>query len=600
MAYDGWFSFAGTEIANTVRTRAYLDAMMPGITVEDTCTGDCSCDHLPELLGDAPYRTPFLDAAPWIDPDHPESYDFLGLYVTGVTGLTDDTVTYQRGDRLGDGGWVSNKRRDMREVKIDGSLLALSDEGAHYGQTWLKAVLDGGCNDSSCGTSDQLCFLTACVDPSGFAGRQVHWANWKGFDREEANGAYWSNRTLRLPTATSWLKLEASDPDSCGPYEWEFVVDFTHHGGTVYLLITHGDGWVERRPIHDGNDLITVSSNSPTLFISVEPKVDTSAKNSAQWTTPVPSDAALAAQWTSGPGGLINDAHWGSVIAGMIADVSIEFRRIKLVHRTLSSDEDCKQDLLRYIRSTVRLDGPTFGEIRHFKSGGSTTSVSFTLLSESPYIYGEIEEVVSGPLPGLMPQRTGIDVLAEKMPATIGECDTTAKERAFVYDPQRPTLDLPPISAPVRDTLRDSVVSRNRTQYGVLIPDWMISSWLSSVPILSITAGGSDVRFIGVRFFPVPLDTTLLPDVDPCSACGSFEIAYIPKGTTFTVDATVERGVVSQGGWLDAPGNHLLSGAGGKGPVRWPALACGSAYLMVIDSYGQSVEDVSLSLAVRE
>lgn len=592
MAFDGYFSFAGTEIANSERTRAYVNSAMPGVFIEDTCAGECTCQSLPALLGDAPYTNPRLDDPPWADPDHPESLDFYGLYVTDVTGLTDDTVRFQRNESIGDGGWIDGKRRAMREVKIDGVLLAGTDEAAHYGQTWLKAVLDGGCYDSACGGSpDQLCFLTACVDPQGFSGTPVHYTN-TGYSHTEANGAYWSGRSLHLPRTKAWTRLRLTDESTCGQVEWEFTLKII--SGDVDLDFIHGDGWRESRYVVGGGEFIKIVSSSPELTISASPRGDL-------------NDPSRGASWTSG---VVPGAQWHPQRSGaswstdgnseQVLNAVVEFQSVKIVAMREGEPGECLESLLRYVRRTVRVEGPTFGTMRHFNSGGSSQNVSFMLMSESPYIYGREQEVISGPLPGLKPKSADIDVLSGPLVSNIGSCEPTEHTRKFLYDPRRPALVLPPLGAAPVDPLRSEVMSRPSTQYGVRIPEWMIPTWLSQVPVLSMTAGSEDVRFISVRFFPVPLDSTLMVDVDPCSACGEFEIGYIPAGTTFVVDATTERGMVRQGGWLDAPASHLLTGKDGQGRVSWPELTCGSSYLMVIDSHSQDIKDVSLSLAVRE
>lgn len=158
MPFPGWLMFAGTEVANASRVSAYAKGALPTLDVSNCY--DCSL--LPLALEDAVYTDPVTDAAPWYDPDYPETADFYGMYPLSFEGFTDSTRAADVGESVGDGGFISRPRRKTREMRVTGLLIGKNRSAADAGMTWLKAIMSG----SECGTcdGDDLCFLTGCPD----------------------------------------------------------------------------------------------------------------------------------------------------------------------------------------------------------------------------------------------------------------------------------------------------------------------------------------------------------------------------------------------------------------------------------------------------
>jgi hypothetical protein len=159
MSFPGWLMFAGTEIANAARTVAYSKALIPCVTLVKNCYG---CDQLGKALNDTTYTTPVADAAPWYDPDFPESARFLGMYPLSMENFSSATTEVTVGESIYDGGYVSAPRRKTREMRVTGMLLGVDQAGAESGLVWLKSVLAG----SECGTcdGDEMCFFSYCPD----------------------------------------------------------------------------------------------------------------------------------------------------------------------------------------------------------------------------------------------------------------------------------------------------------------------------------------------------------------------------------------------------------------------------------------------------
>lgn len=151
MAFEGWLSYAGTEILNVARVAQYS-----GIV-----GGGCNCAELAEALEDKPYVRPDADRAPWFDVSVPESSQFYGIMGLELIGADTGTVTYQWTEFLGDGGVPGAMRRASKEIQVKALAVAGSAAGMSYGMGWLASALRGSsCRDACFG--DDLCLLAAC------------------------------------------------------------------------------------------------------------------------------------------------------------------------------------------------------------------------------------------------------------------------------------------------------------------------------------------------------------------------------------------------------------------------------------------------------
>lgn len=155
MADTSYLRLADLEISNAARVAAYAEA---GLKPHTATIGDCGCDGLADMLGDAPYTLPVDDGAPWLDPAEPASQDFAGLLITDIAGL--DVAGAQRAvtDRIGDGAVVGRRRYGPRTITVTGVLIGRTSCSVDYGLRWLAAVLRGspGCS------GDDLTYLTCC------------------------------------------------------------------------------------------------------------------------------------------------------------------------------------------------------------------------------------------------------------------------------------------------------------------------------------------------------------------------------------------------------------------------------------------------------
>lgn len=153
--FNGYLSFAGTEIANSARTRKYVETFLPTFGLEDAHEDD----DLACILGDAAYNSPATDGAPWYSANRPESAGFYGFYPLSIVGIEDSSRTAKSTELVGDGAIVSLPRYQSKQFRVQGLLLAKNQASLQLGRTWLGGALEGSnCSSGDC-TGDAFCYL---------------------------------------------------------------------------------------------------------------------------------------------------------------------------------------------------------------------------------------------------------------------------------------------------------------------------------------------------------------------------------------------------------------------------------------------------------
>lgn len=155
--WNGWASLGGTELFNATRTKQYAEHM--GIR---WLKGRLAAPDLPLVLGHGErYTSPLQDDAPWVDPDVPESWQFLGAYPLGVSGIEDSTREAELIEFTTDGGVSGRIRHATKAPVFNVALVATSEAGAEYGLKWLRqATLGAPCFGSDPFGVD-LCYLAS-------------------------------------------------------------------------------------------------------------------------------------------------------------------------------------------------------------------------------------------------------------------------------------------------------------------------------------------------------------------------------------------------------------------------------------------------------
>lgn len=163
--FNGWMSYAGTEIFNEARLAAY--AISSGLT-------GYNCEPCPTLrtsLEHDPYTTPAGDLAPWYDTNIAESGQVVGFELVSIDGLG-DTATRRVDELPSDGAVVGARRRASRQLRMTIRAYASNDCALNYAMAWLARVLRGkDClpvsgiylpfTSTGC-ASETLCMFTCC------------------------------------------------------------------------------------------------------------------------------------------------------------------------------------------------------------------------------------------------------------------------------------------------------------------------------------------------------------------------------------------------------------------------------------------------------
>lgn len=159
-------ALCSNELWNMERTAQYILNGVKPSRFNFRCGG---CPGLQDLLpcvnsevpvGQDNYQLPEIDDAPWYDVSVPESKNFAGLYITGVTMSAPYTRTSTA--NIGDGATLGRLKRNARTVVVTGFLVGKTCCAAEYGLRWLTSALGGsGCAGGDCDGCD-FDYLACC------------------------------------------------------------------------------------------------------------------------------------------------------------------------------------------------------------------------------------------------------------------------------------------------------------------------------------------------------------------------------------------------------------------------------------------------------
>lgn len=575
MAWDGYLTFAGTEIINRARTQRYMKDAAPGVLHE--C--DCDCTELHKVVGDAPYSNPAMDGAPWYDPDVPESAEFYGLYPLRVQGLEDSTRTATVVESLGPGGSITGRRRATKEVRVRGLLLASTDRGLQYGNDWLDSVLDGAC--ASC-EGDALCFFSACPDPDAVVRRQVE--NTLDAQVLTTDGGNWDGLTFTPLTPRSRLlapRLTEPLPSRIS-YEWAVQ---GKAGEAVWIRI-------------GGEDEGASTAERFVLDGDIQRFIVEDRGWSSRWVSSslsVGDPAELVPSNTLSPGQGLSPGYQGVVAE---RPPSVKVHEVKVRH-AIEFDDDfaASTAYLRQLREVSGIEGPTLIQERRAPSV-HLREIDFTLAAMIPHVFSQEIPIIS--MYSGRPQTTMSGTI-QKISVAIPDCQERSPVMPDlgpygIVDPDLPRMPPPPIL----DSLpRPGGTMRPEDNYVITIPDAALPTWTDMLPTLRLGTSSLPVRNVRVRFFPVSRYGMSHTDLSGCDACGGFVISYIPPNSEITLDGATQKATIRfRGTFEDHSATHLLASDAGQ-VFTWPVLSCGMGYFAAVDVDFVLLPVLSLSLVAR-
>lgn len=269
---------------------------------------------------------------------------------------------------------------------------------------------------------------------------------------------------------------------------------------------------------------------------------------------------------------------------------------------------------LRHLYDVGIIDGLAEDEREYLSGGGMCDSpedccdgcdteytplyskATFTLEAGTPYLYREPVPVASGAWTDLAEgdQLTGYDPdkIADDCP-TVTACTT---------DPNCKVPPLPPsVSVPKNPCWPTGSATFRRSW--ITVQPTLMPQWAEMVPIIEVYSGSADLRRLIVRFYPNPagLDCAQA-GADPCAACTSVNIAYLPKRSTLTLDGrTRSAGVDCSTATQAGAGAPQLYGPAGAA-FGWPVFDCPTGLcieILALDSTVTSTTQVRMFMAHR-
>lgn len=276
------------------------------------------------------------------------------------------------------------------------------------------------------------------------------------------------------------------------------------------------------------------------------------------------------------------------------------------------TQEELTERHRRTLRSTALVSGPTVLDRTGTGScargncsvAGDIIQVEFVLVAASPWAWAETIPLLDVDLP-IGGTGDCIDwCLSNRGPGQTHGCapsecqfadcdaasDACADPRSPVPAPPQPTAPQASFCVPLA-TQRDcyTIDLTNRPQ------------WSNDVPMVTLTAGSSDLRNVRITFYEKQDDTTLdcdeIADANRCAPQNDFVITFIPAGGSVTIDGQTGRATSECAG--DCRTASTVFGSQDGGPVRVRPLDCAQYCVCVeTDPLFPPAADAGLSLGV--
>lgn len=403
--YEGYAAYGATELWNNKRTLAYLNGnIFRGVTplkdpAWNLAKNPSVCATLDPYLcnppGSAGYLSPAMDPAPWFDPGNPDSVDFAGLFVEEVSAFAPPVKREVRDGAI-IGGSLGPLRYGPRIITVTGWLLARTCCGSEYGLQWLTEALAGS-NCDDCALDDL--FMLKCCPPDPASCRLVTRA---------VHDTTVTPLTLTVTqTSPGVFDIDLVDSGSANILSDPDGAVSTANGAALVCLNTG----IATFALTDGDDLY------PITFHPDATTINTSAAAGTGWQITATIDTTITACGGGGDAGPGDPCCRAELDALYTTRASLA--RYEAASGGLASAVDpvgtvqCREvvtgatltDIGRTMLRTGLANGPTVLE-RHgtcctSDCGRTMLRVQFSLVSESPYLYSEVEWCAADePFPG--------------------------------------------------------------------------------------------------------------------------------------------------------------------------------------------------------
>lgn len=575
--WDGYFDLgtdeSSVEIINVARTEAYLE--QAGASWFKPLFAPT---NLVDLLGDDAYVDPATDNAPWYDSAVPHSAEFYGAYPLDVDGLDSSSGSAAMIASILNGGQPGAVRFASKSGVYNVMLVAASSLGAAYGRQWLSRALLGPCG--VVGGCDGLTLAYLLSDP----GEADSASPGACFDRladrpaDPIDLAQLLIRTLRKVTVVSPLTVTSKRTLSDGACIW--LATFTLSAGNAYEHsnpVPFLSGWTGVTPFANPDFEVNTTGwgTGVTFFNTTGATLTriTSDFDTGVAAAQVVTTAASAAQGVNAS--ISVPANTTAKITARVKRVSGRPVLLRLRDTTNSVSGTTATSVnaaggtdYETLTSTITT-GPLAATVVVNVSDDTTAGVSTFILDTLTADWGN-------PWPlGSPPAGASVSVLGY-----TGEVECNPPAYTPITDPLYPGVVPPPTPPGIEwGTYVAPAFWRRRV---AVLPASLVPGWTELVPVITVTpAADEQVRNVRIRFYEDPLETGQVPE-DTCSHVGDIVVTYVPEDYVITADGRDE--IV----YIDTPLNtrqradQLVFGSQ-AGPIKWPRLTCGQAYVITFD-----------------
>lgn len=414
--FTGYAYYAGGELWNNERTMAYL-AGAPELGVSGlklpsmSLSANCGCPTIipyvcdPGPLPDGGYVSPAIDPAPWYDPTVPDSVDFAGLFVESITPF-ESVVSRELAAGAILGGSLGPLRLGPRTVTVTGWLLARTCCAAEYGLRWLNEALaqTQGCDGCSLGDLGML----RCCPPGDDECRLASSATSPGCPDES-----WTLTAAEGPAGVFTITID--DPNQANVLS------------DPLGLVNNDDGALEECWAAGGiaRIMARAAAGSAGYFLLFDPAAMTlgaGAPSGNGWQRSLTLDTTVAVSCPDEREALAvtRAALQRFILASGGTEAMLTVGDIECLNVETGGEVE---DICRVLHRVGLIEGPSVTD-RHGTCcntcGCTSLRVQFTLASESPFIFSDVDWCVDAePFP---PDEYCIDweSICEECDETIG------------------------------------------------------------------------------------------------------------------------------------------------------------------------------------
>lgn len=218
--------------------------------------------------------------------------------------------------------------------------------------------------------------------------------------------------------------------------------------------------------------------------------------------------------------------------------------------------------------------------------GAEMITVEFVLVAATPWPWTDITELLDVPLP-TVGNAPCIDWCLRDPVTGTGDCAASECLFGACPDPADCADPRNPVPAPPEPTVPPTSfcipVGSERDCYDIDLSTR--PQWGTDVPVITLTAGSSELRNVRILLFEKPAGTLLscdgIADNNRCDPRNEFVVTYLQAGGTITIDGQTGRSLTDCNGVCGT--STTVYGDQDGGPVRIREMGC-AEYCLCIET----------------